>query len=125
MLNTDSRVQEIKKYLLHLSGGNFMKKYFKWVLLCYLALCALWAPNALGEVFKCEDLTHFKMEGYNVVINKANTIPEGKMPPSPFGPPAYSGVLPEYCRVDGEIDKRDGQAAHWALTAVFSPIRRH
>jgi len=85
-----------------------MKKYFKWVLLCYLSSCTLWAPNALGEVFKCEDLTHFKMEGHNVVINKANTIPEGKMPPSPFGPPAYSGVLPEYCRVDGEIDKRVG-----------------
>src|SRR4030042_4164201 len=105
-----------KKYLLQLSGGNLMKKYFKWVLLCYLSLCVLWAPNAVGEECKCEDLTHFIMEGYNVVINKANTIPEGKMPPGPFGPPSYYGVLPEYCRVDGEIDKRVGTGGkHYAI----------
>ena len=48
------------------------------------------------------------MDGYNLVINKADTIPEGKMPEGPFGPPAYSGILPEYCRIDGEIDKRIG-----------------
>ena len=50
----------------------------------------------------------FNMEGFNITINKAAAIPEGKLKPSAFGPPAYDGVIPGYCRVDGEIDKRIG-----------------
>jgi pimeloyl-ACP methyl ester carboxylesterase len=85
-----------------------MKTFFKCILICCLLSCTLWASNVFGEECKCEDLTKFKMEGYNIVINKASTVHGGKLPPSAFGPPVYDGVMPEYCRVDGEIDKRIG-----------------
>ena len=85
-----------------------MKHYFRWISASCLLLCALWSSNAIAEGNRCLDLKSFKMDNYNLVIQKAETIPEGKMPAGPFGPPAYSGALPEYCRVDGEIDKRIG-----------------
>ena len=84
-----------------------MKNLFSPILLTFL-LHAVICPNTFASEYKCEDLKNFKMEGYNLIINKAETIPEGKMKPGPFGPPAYDGMMPQYCRVDGEIDKRIG-----------------
>lgn len=84
-----------------------MKNFFKLLSLSCL-LCSLLAPNVFGETSSCKDLMHFRMEGYDVTINKAATIPEGKMKAGRFGPPAYDGIITEYCRVDGEIDKRIG-----------------
>jgi feruloyl esterase len=85
-----------------------MKKYSMLIISILLTSLITLIQNVSGEERSCEDLIRFKMEGYNLSINKAAIIPEGKMKPSPFGPPAYDGVIPEYCRVDGEIDKRIG-----------------
>lgn len=85
-----------------------MNSLFKFVLPGCTLLCILWATCASGQVCECKDLMDFKMEGYNLFIDRADIIPEGKMPAGQFGPPAYSGILPEYCRVDGEIDRRIG-----------------
>ena len=85
-----------------------MKNLFKIILFNCLVLCFLPASSVFGEQGSCEDLLRFKMEGFNLTINKASTIPEGKLPPNAFGAPAYDGVIPGYCRVDGEIDKRIG-----------------
>ncbi len=85
-----------------------MKYLSKQNLTIFLTSLILLTQNLFGEESNCEDLIRFKMEGYNLSINKAATIPEGKMQSTPFGPPAYDGVIPAYCRVDGEIDKRIG-----------------
>jgi feruloyl esterase len=85
-----------------------MKKYFMLITSIFLTSLILLTQNLFGEEGKCEDLIKFKLDGYNLSINKAATIPEGKMQLSPFGPPAYDGLIPEYCRVDGETDKRIG-----------------
>ena len=85
-----------------------MKNFIKSVPFCFLLLCSLCWSNSFAEEFSCEDLMKFKMEGHNITINKTITVLEGKMKAGPFGPPAYDGVIPEYCRVDGEIDKRIG-----------------
>jgi hypothetical protein len=85
-----------------------MKHYSKFSLSIFITLFILVTQNVSGGEYTCEDLMQFKMEGYNLSINKAANIPEGKMKPSPFGPPAYDGVIPEYCRVDAELDKRIG-----------------
>jgi hypothetical protein len=82
-----------------------MKYLSKQNLTIFLTSLILLTQNLFGEESNCEDLIRFKMEGYNLSINKAATIPEGKMQSTPFGPPAYDGVIPAYCRVDGEIDK--------------------
>jgi feruloyl esterase len=85
-----------------------MKNMFVCVSSFCLLLYALHASNALGEKSQCEDLIRFKMEGYNIVMNEARIVQQGKLPSSAFGAPVYDGVMPEYCRVDGEIDKRMG-----------------
>jgi pimeloyl-ACP methyl ester carboxylesterase len=88
-----------------------MKKYSNLISLTSLTCLLLFfllSPTASGEEYNCEGLMKFRMEGYNLTINKAETIPEGKMKATPFGPPAYDGLMPQYCRVDGEIDKRTG-----------------
>lgn len=85
-----------------------MEKIFRCMLPVFTLLFAMWSLHAGAQVWDCEGLMSFKMRSYDVFINGANIIPEGKMPPAPFGPPAYSGVLPEYCRIDGEIDRRTG-----------------
>lgn len=85
-----------------------MKNVLICVSLFCLLLCPLYASNAFGEESDCEDLTQFKMEGYSIVVNKARIVQEGRLSPNAFGAPVYDGVMPEYCRVDGEIDKRIG-----------------
>jgi hypothetical protein len=85
-----------------------MKTFSRLTLSIFLILFILLTQNVSGGEYTCEDLMQFKMEGYNLSIIKAAVIPEGKMKPGPFGPPAYDGAIPEYCRVDGEIDKRIG-----------------
>ncbi|MBN1907611.1 MAG: tannase/feruloyl esterase family alpha/beta hydrolase [Deltaproteobacteria bacterium] len=85
-----------------------MKYYSRLSLSVFLTSLFLLTQNVSAEEYSCEDLINFKMDGYNISINKAATIPEGKMSSGPFGPPAYDGVIPAYCRVDGEIDKRIG-----------------
>ncbi|NLD37545.1 MAG: tannase/feruloyl esterase family alpha/beta hydrolase [Desulfatiglans sp.] len=84
-----------------------MKYYSRLNLSVFLTLILL-IQNVFGEEWSCEDLMQFKVEGCNLSITKAATIPEGKMQSTPFGPPAYDGIIPAYCRVDGEIDKRIG-----------------
>ncbi|MFZ0428942.1 MAG: tannase/feruloyl esterase family alpha/beta hydrolase [Acidobacteriota bacterium] len=56
----------------------------------------------------CEEMTRFTLPGYDIVINEARTVPEGPLPPGRFGA-GYQGVIPQHCRVDGEIDKREGR----------------
>ena len=85
-----------------------MKTSIKLISLICLLLFSLVTPSTFGQEYSCEDLKSFKMEGYNLTINRAVNIPEGKLKPGPFGPPAYDGIMPQYCRVDGEIDKRTG-----------------
>lgn len=85
-----------------------MKKYSMLITSILLTSLILLTQNVFGEENKCEDLIKFNMEGYNLSINKAAIIPEGKMQPTPFGPSVYDGIIPAYCRVDGEIDKRIG-----------------
>ena len=50
----------------------------------------------------------FALPGYDVVVNEAKIVPEGPLPPGPFGA-GYAGLIPEHCRIDGEIDKRVGR----------------
>jgi hypothetical protein len=85
-----------------------MKNVFVCVCLFCFLLCMPYASNSFGEESHCEDLIQFKMESYNVVINKAGIIQEGRLSPNTFGASVYDGVMPEYCRIDGEIDKRIG-----------------
>jgi hypothetical protein len=73
-----------------------------------LLLCTLCASNGFGDESNCEDLMQFKMEGYNIVVNKAMIVQQGRLSPNAFGTFVYDGVMPEYCRVDGEIDRRIG-----------------
>ncbi len=84
-----------------------MKSFITCLLITFL-FCAVSMTNTLAAGLSCENFKQFKMEGYDVEINKAQNIPAGKLPAGPFGPPAYDGILPQYCRVDGEIDKRTG-----------------
>ncbi len=86
-----------------------MKKFYFTTTLCLMLTTILYASHVFAAERSCEDLLNFEMEGQNLTINKAVTIPEGKMKAPPIGPPAYSGLIPEYCRVDGEIDKRTGR----------------
>lgn len=85
-----------------------MKNICRCVSSLCLFLCTLCASDALGKESHCEDLIQFKMQGYNITINKARIVQKGKLSPNAFGAPVYDGVMPEYCRVDGEIDKRIG-----------------
>lgn len=85
-----------------------MKKVHFSIALCFLMFIILPASHTSAEEYSCEDLVKFKMEGQNVTINKAVIIHEGKLKAGPFEPSAYEGVIPKYCRVDGEIDKRIG-----------------
>ena len=84
-----------------------MKSFSIFVLFTVL-LCVFSSSNIRAGGLSCEDLTKFKIEGHDVSINKAVTIPEGKLPAGPFGQPVYDGMMPQYCRIDGEIDKRTG-----------------
>lgn len=70
-----------------------------------ITVCAFAANTHAGT---CDDLLQFKLPGYDLVINDAKIVSDGKMPPNPYGLPVYEGVIPEYCRVDGELDKRTG-----------------
>ncbi len=85
-----------------------MKYFSRQILSIFLPLLTLLAQNAFGAEYGCEEMLQFKMEGYILSITKAAAIPEEKMKPGSFGPPAYDGLIPAYCRVDGEIDKRIG-----------------
>lgn len=85
-----------------------MKKTYLSLALCFLIIIILPASPTSANGSGCEDMVKFKMDGQNLVINKAAIIPEGKMKAGPMGPPAYAGLLPAYCRVDGELDKRVG-----------------
>jgi hypothetical protein len=48
------------------------------------------------------------MEGYDLVINEAKDVTEGKAQPGPVGR-SFDGIVPAHCRVTGEIDKRIGK----------------
>lgn len=77
------------------------------VLSClFLIAVCITAANVLAGT--CDDLLQFKLPGYDVVINEAKIVSDSKMAPNPYGSPVYDGVIPEYCRVDGELDKRTG-----------------
>ena len=56
-----------------------MKNISKFILFNILTLFVLLASNFFAEKYNCEDLVNFKMEGQNLTINKAATIPEGEM----------------------------------------------
>jgi len=60
--------------------------------------------SAMAQTPNCADLINVKLAG--VEITKAAVVPPGKANP-PFGM-GYSGPLPEYCRVDGIINRRIG-----------------
>ena len=85
-----------------------MRICIKHVPLYCLLSCIFLTFNVYGDEKKCENLRGLKIKEYNTIINSAVTVPEGKMPSDNFGGPVYDGVIPEYCRVDGEIDKRIG-----------------
>ena len=71
----------------------------------------LWIPLLFGGgvlAGTCEEMAEFTLPPYNIVINEARTVPEGPLSPGPFGA-GYQGLIPEHCRVDGEIDQRVGR----------------
>jgi hypothetical protein len=85
-----------------------MKIPMKRVVISGIWLSVLFSAQVNAEECKCEDLLKIKIPGYDMVINETKIIPEGKLPPSPYGGPVWNGLIPEYCRIDGEIDKRTG-----------------
>lgn len=85
-----------------------MKIPMKNLMISGILLSVLFVVKVNAEERGCGDLLKFKMPGYDMVINEAKVILEGKLPPTPFGGPAWDGVIPEHCRIDGEIDKRIG-----------------
>jgi feruloyl esterase len=56
----------------------------------------------------CAALTKLKVPGFTLAIEKAELVPTGPVPAPPYGPP-LTGMIPEYCRVSGVIDKRVGR----------------
>lgn len=85
-----------------------MKIPMKRVVISGIWLSVLFSAQVNAEECKCEDFLKIKIPGYDMVINEAKIIPEGKLPPSPYGGPVWNGLIPEHCRIDGEIDKRTG-----------------
>jgi len=80
-----------------------MNSRFLRAMICLvLALCAsAWAQ----EKTRCANLLAFKASG--VEITKAAVIPAGSTEPNSFGQ-GRSAPLPEYCRIEGVINRRTG-----------------
>lgn len=57
----------------------------------------------------CANLIAFTTSENNVKIKRAVLVPEGPVPPVLYQRP-YAGALAEYCRVDGVMDERVGEA---------------
>ena len=67
----------------------------------FLVPCAWSQPSD-----SCAGLSSFKAPG--VEITKAASVPAGSTTPIPFSMPPKNLVLPAYCRVEGEINRRKG-----------------
>jgi pimeloyl-ACP methyl ester carboxylesterase len=75
--------------------------------LCALMVVALAVATARAQQpGSCSDLADMKIEG--VEITKTAVVPPGNAPPNPLGLPGYTGMLPQHCRVDGVINRRNG-----------------
>ncbi len=72
--------------------------------LLLLFLFASFAAGFAQQRYACADLSVVKIR--EVEITKAAIVPPGKANP-PFGM-GYAGPVPQYCRVDGIIDRRTG-----------------
>lgn len=57
----------------------------------------------------CSKLLAFKTKENNVTIKSATKVPAGPVPVVPYQSP-YAGTLSTYCRVDGVMDERVGEA---------------
>lgn len=66
-------------------------------------------PVANTNADLCDKLLAFKTSENNVTIKNAAIVPEGPVPAVLYQRP-YAGTLAEYCRVDGVIDERVGEA---------------
>ena len=80
------------------------------VLIAITSACShLEKTVADSDAEHCNKLVAFKTNENNVTINSAVLIPEGPVPPVLYQRP-YAGRLAAYCRVDGVIDERIGEA---------------
>jgi len=83
-----------------------MMRGMKWI-----ALAVLLSVNSTGRAAtaeQCLALTQLKIPGVALIIDNAEVVPAGKVPALPFKP-AFDATVPEYCRLDGTIDRRVGR----------------
>jgi hypothetical protein len=73
---------------------------------CFVLLGAVGMSALAAE--PCEALKNFRMPGYAVEIDSAQSVAAGPMAAGPVGPPGPRANLPAYCKVDGTIEKRIG-----------------
>lgn len=73
-----------------------------------LAGASVFAADTSADA-KCRALTSFATAEGNVTIKRAEIVPAGPVPPVIYQAP-YPGTLDSYCRMDGVIDERTGEA---------------
>jgi hypothetical protein len=69
---------------------------------------------------RCSALKSFSFPGTRITISKAEEVPAGPMPPSPFGPSPKVN-LPAHCLVEGMINPRKGISTSGIGFAVALP----
>jgi pimeloyl-ACP methyl ester carboxylesterase len=80
------------------------------VLIAVATSCSLHKKTvADSSADPCGNLLAFKTSENNVTIKNAAIVPAGPVPPVLYQRP-YAGTLNAYCRVDGVIDERIGEA---------------
>src|SRR5580658_7924205 len=74
-----------------------------------LGICGSALAQSPDPVAACAAMKQLQVPGVNLEVTKAEWIPAGLTPPG-RGAPASTVKLPAYCRIDGMIDKRTGNA---------------
>lgn len=73
------------------------------------AACGIAFAQASDPAAACSALKQLQVPGVNLSVTKTEWFPAGSAPPGRGGP-ASTVKLPAYCRLDGMIDKRTGNA---------------
>ena len=91
-----------------------MRYIIKTLVVCLLVVisssCSVNQKNAANNIEDaCAKLMRFNTSENNLTIKSTTIVPAGPVPPVPYQRP-YAGNLASYCRVDGVIDERIGEA---------------
>jgi feruloyl esterase len=83
-----------------------MKTGLRMLAVCVLAGVALQASAQAQTAAKCSALRQLAIQGVKLEVTRAELVPAGPAPQIPYL--RVEGVLPEYCRVEGVLNRRKG-----------------